>query len=86
MIKMNPVEIFGLIASALIITSMAFKTTNYKGTMLMRAINLIGSTAFIIYGLYLPAYSTALTNACGFILNIIYLFKEYKDHKKLNKK
>ena len=78
---MNKTEIIGLIASILVVVSMVFKTTTYKGTMLMRILNLCGSIFFIIYGFILPAYSTAITNSCAFILNLFYIIKEYKDHR-----
>lgn len=80
---MNKIEIIGLIASILIVVSMVFKTTSFKGTILMRIINAIGSIFFTIYGLLLPAYSTAITNACLFILNIVYLIIEIKDYYKI---
>lgn len=79
---MNTVEIIGLIASALVVVSMVFKTTTYKGTMLMRILNLCGSIFFVVYGCILPAYSTAITNGCAFLVNAFYIYKEYKDHKK----
>ena len=81
---MNNFELIGLIASVLVVFSMVFKTTTYKGTMIMRMLNGLGSVFFIIYGFILPAISTAITNICAFILNIYWLIKEYKDHKKLN--
>ncbi len=83
---MNYIEILGLIASILIVFSMVFKTTTYKGTMIMRFLNGIGSIFFIIYGFCIPAWSTAITNICAFILNIYWLIKEYKDHNKDNSK
>lgn len=76
-------EIIGLIASLLIVFSSIFKTTTYKGTMAMRCLNTIGSIFFIIYGLILPAYSTAICNCCIFIINLYYIYKEHKDHKVL---
>lgn len=75
-------EVIGIIASVIIVFSMIFKTTTFRGTILMRIINGIGSAFFIVYGLMLPAYSTAICNACTFIINIFYLFKEIKDNKK----
>ena len=79
---MNNFEIIGIIASILIVFSMVFKTTTYKGTILMRILNLTGSIFFIIYGFLLPAYSTAITNCCVFGLNIFYIFKETYDRRK----
>lgn len=77
------IEIIGYVAAVLIVLSMVFKTTTYKGTMLMRIINALGSIAFIIFGFYeLQAVPTGVTNAAGFLLNIFYIIKEYRDHKK----
>lgn len=82
---MNKIEIIGLIASILIIFSMIFRTTNFKGTIYMRIINSIGSIFFVIYGLLLPAYSSAITNGVLFVLNIIYLIIEVKYNNKIKK-
>lgn len=77
-------EIVGALSSLLIIASMIFKTSTYKGTMLMRSINAIGSIMFILYGFVCTdAYATGATNACGLLLNIFWLIKEYKDHKQM---
>ena len=76
-------EIVGLVASALIIFSMVFKTTSFKGTMAMRIINAVGSIFFVIYGFFLPAYATGIANSVLFFLNTFYIVKEYRDHKKL---
>lgn len=79
---MNRLELIGLVGSILIVFSMIFKTTNFKGTILMRIINSVGSIFFIIYGFLLPAYSSALTNSILLVLNIIYLIIEIKSHNK----
>jgi len=77
-------EIIGILSSIFIVASMTFKTTTYKGTMLMRTINALGSLLFIIYGFVCTnAYATGVTNVCGLLLNIFWLIKEYRDHKKL---
>ena len=82
---MNKLEIIGLIGSLLIVFSMLFKTTNFKGTVCMRIINSVGSIFFVIYGLLLPAYATAITNGLLFILNIVYLIIEINFKQKLKK-
>ena len=79
---MNNFEVIGIIASVLVVFSMVFKTTTYRGTMLMRILNLAGSIFFIIYGFLLPAYATAITNSCAFILNLIYIIKEPYDRRR----
>lgn len=79
---MNPIEIIGLVASVLIVFSMVFKTTNFKGTIAMRIINSVGSIFFVIYGFTLPALATGIANACLFVLNIVYLIIEVRSHAK----
>ena len=78
---MNQIEIVGIIASVLVVLSMCFKTTSFKGTIIMRVINGIGSALFAIYGGFLFAYSTLAANSCAFFINLFYLVKEIKDHK-----
>ena len=79
---MNNFEVIGIVASVLVVFSMVFKTTTYRGTMMMRILNLTGSIFFVVYGFLLPAYATAITNSCAFLLNAFYIVKEYKDHKR----
>ena len=79
---MNNFEVIGIIASVLVVFSMVFKTTTYRGTMMMRILNLTGSIFFVAYGFLLPAYATAITNSCALLLNAFYIVKEYKDHKR----
>lgn len=81
---MNKIEIIGLIASILIVVSMVFKTTSFKGTILMRIINAIGSIFFTVYGFSIKAYSTGICNSILFLVNIFYLIKEIKDHNCIN--
>lgn len=82
---MSEIEIIGIAASFLVVLSMCFKTTIYSRTLIMRAINAIGSTVFIVYGFLLPAYATAATNICAVVINVFYLIKEILDHKKAEK-
>lgn len=78
----NIKEIIGLIGSVLICASMIWKTTSFKGTVLMRIINGIGSAFFIVYGFVLPAYSTAIANMVCFIIDVLWLWKEINLHRK----
>ena len=85
------IDAIGLIASLLIVTSMLFRTTTYAGTMVMRIINALGSIFFVYYGFipnpfqtnyYVPnALATGITNGILFIVNMYYIYKEYKVHK-----
>ena len=70
-------EWLGIIASAFILAS--FLTTNQIKT---RIINSVGCVVFVIYGLMLPAYSTAFMNMAMLVVHIIFLTKHFiKRHK-----
>ena len=83
---MNRIEILGIIASAFIVLSIVFKTTSFKGTILMRSINIIGSSLFAVYGSYMRAYSLVITNIIAIAISIYYLIQETRWHKKDNLK
>lgn len=72
----NAIEIVGLMGSFLICFSMIWRTTSFKGTILMRILNGLGSAFFIAYGFILPAYATAVANIVCFIINMWWLIKE----------
>ena len=67
------IEVIGIVATLLICFSMCFKTTSIKGSIWMRSINIAGSTVFMLYGLLLPAWSTAILNGILIIINICHL-------------
>lgn len=46
----NLVEIVGIVASVFIVFSLVFKTTTFKGTLLLRILNSLGCIFFITYG------------------------------------
>lgn len=70
-------EWLGIIASAIVLIS--FLTSNQIKT---RIINMIGCIVFVIYGLLLPAYSTAFMNFALLIVHIVFLIKYFiKKHK-----
>ena len=81
-IVMNSLEWIGIVASILICISMCFKSTTYKGAICMRSINILGSIIFGIYGILLPAISTAVLNFILVGVNIYYLIKLIRDNKK----
>ena len=70
-------EWLGLIASVFVLVS--FITSNQIKT---RLINLVGCVAFIIYGLVLPAYSTAIMNLGILIVHIVFLTKFFIGRRK----
>lgn len=70
-------EWLGIIASTFVLVS--FLTTNQIKT---RIINSVGCVGFIIYGLMLPAYSTAFMNIAMLVVHIVFLAKHFiKRHK-----
>ena len=69
-------EWLGIIASAFVLIS--FLTSNQIRT---RIINLVGCVVFVVYGMILPAYSTAFMNAALIIVHIVYLVKDFKARK-----
>ena len=81
---MNPIliEAVGISASVAILISMLFKTTTVKGSIIMRALNIVGSVIFTVYGCLLPAISTAVLNGALVIVNIYHLILLIKDYKK----
>lgn len=71
-------EIIGIIASIILIVAMSFRSTTPKKNILMRAINIIGSILFVVYGFLIPAYSTAGLNIAIIIVNIVYITLEWR--------
>ena len=70
-------EWLGIIASAIVLVS--FLTTNQIKT---RIINSVGCVVFVIYGLMLPAYSTAFMNIAMLAVHTVFLTKHFiKRHK-----
>ena len=64
------IEISGILAGIFILISLVFRSTTRKTEILMRILNSIGAVLFITYGILLPAYSTAIINACILVVNI----------------
>lgn len=82
---MNKIEIIGIAATLLVFASMCFRTISYKGSILMRTFNIVGSLVFVIYGALLPAISTAVLNGGLIIVNSIHLVLLIVKQKKINK-
>ena len=70
-------EWLGIVASAIVLIS--FLTSNQIKT---RIINMVGCTVFVVYGILLPAYSTAFMNAALLIVHIVYLTKYFIKRRK----
>lgn len=77
-------ETIGMVGSLLILWSMSFRSTTPIRNIRMRIINMIGSICFIIYGLLIPAYSTAFLNMAMMCVNGYHIYKlipEYKESR-----
>lgn len=76
------IEIIGIVATLLILASMSFRTDSYKGDVIMRILNMIGSAVFAVYGFLLPAWSTAILNTALVFVNAWHLYSLVRNHKK----
>ena len=65
-------EWLGIVASLFVLIS--FLMTNQ---VWIRLINMVGCVAFIVYGILLPAYSTAFMNFALLIVHIVYLTRYF---------
>ena len=77
------IEAIGISATVFILIAMSVDTSSWKGDVFMRAVNLVGSAIFVVYGAILPAISTAVLNGCLVIVNTYYLIKLIKQKDKL---
>ena len=72
-------EWLGLIASVIVLIS--FLTSNQINT---RIINMVGCVVFVVYGLLLPAYSTAFMNMAMIVVHIVFLARHFIKRRKQN--
>ena len=70
-------EWLGLVASAIVLIS--FLTSNQIKT---RIINMVGCVVFVIYGILLPAYSTAFMNFALLVVHVVFLTKYFIKRRK----
>ena len=70
-------EWLGIVASAFVLVSFLFS----KQTV-TRMINICGCIVFVVYGILLPAYSTAFMNAALIVVHVVFLVKDYLARKK----
>ena len=70
-------EWLGIVASVCILVS--FLTSNQIKT---RIINSVGCVVFVVYGILLPAYSTAFMNAVMLVVHIVFLIKHFRKRRK----
>lgn len=77
------VENIGIIAAVLIVVSMTFPTMSLKAGIWMRVINILGSCAFVVYGILLPAIATTIANSALVVINGYHLYKLIKTRDKI---
>lgn len=68
---MNAVEIVGYVASALVVASLAMRSV-----VKLRTVSLIGSLAFVVYGVLIGSLPVLLTNSAIAVINVFYLSRE----------
>jgi hypothetical protein len=69
------IEIFGIIATIILVVSMAFNCKTKKATLIMRTLNAVSAIMFIVYSIVLNAYSSILSNLAILIIDIFWLYK-----------
>lgn len=72
---LDPKEIVGIVAGVLIIISFLM-----KGEIKIRAVNIIGATLFVVYGILISSISVVFLNAGLFIVQCIKLYQLRKEH------
>jgi uncharacterized membrane-anchored protein YitT (DUF2179 family) len=70
---MGEIEIIGLIASVFILVSFLF-----RNELLIRLVNSIGATLFVIYGVIIGAWSVWILNIALLVVHIYFLTKPKK--------
>ena len=82
-------EIIGIVATVFILCSMCFNTSSYKTTLLMRIFFFFFSVVFVVYGVLIPAISTAVLNFVLIVINtyhIAMLVIDKKNEEKVERK
>lgn len=78
-------EVIGILASLFVLGALTFNSTSLKTNILMRSVNTVGSVLFVVYGVLVSAWSTAVCNGLLTIVNIFYIVKMAVKLKKENK-
>lgn len=70
------IEVIGYVASALIVASLAMTSV-----LKLRTISLLGSLAYVTYGVLLPAWPIVIANAIIAVLNVWNIYRELDKRK-----
>ena len=76
--QLNTTELIGYVASALVVVSLAMTSV-----VRLRAISLVGSLAFVAYGVLLGSVPIVVTNASIAVLNVWFLRSELGGRRNL---
>ena len=70
------VEVIGIVASVMIVVSFFV-----NGEKTIRAVNMVGSAVFIIYGVLIGSFSVIFLDSASIIVNTIKIYKINKERK-----
>lgn len=70
-------EVLGIVATAFVLISFLFKQTT-----IIRIINSVGAAVFVVYGVFLAAWSVVALNSCLIVTHFVYLIKLLRDQRK----
>lgn len=78
MFELSPTEIIGYVASLLVVVSLAMTSV-----VRLRTISLVGSVAFVVYGVLISSVPILITNAAIAVLNVWFLRAELGNRRDL---
>lgn len=70
------IELIGILGSVFVLLSFLMKDVRK-----IRIINIIGALLFVIYGMYINAFSTWFLNASLVCIHILYLIEDFMKNK-----
>lgn len=76
---MSWIEWLGLLAALFVLLSFVF-----KNILIIRCVNLIGATVFVVYGLLIHSYSVWIMNSCLIVVQIYYIIKIFRNRRNKN--
>ena len=76
---MEYIELLGIIATAILIISMAYNCKDRKSSIIMRFLNGLAAGIFVYYSIMVGAYSAILSNFLILVIDIFYIVKLIKN-------
>lgn len=71
-------EILSIVATILLVTSMAYSCKNIKSTIVMRSINAVAAILFIVYNVIIGGYGNIMSHIAILCIDIYYIIKNIK--------